>query len=218
MSLVETRWLGLVVVLLSFARPAAATPLDPFAGALPWEKLAAAHPGDWAEYAMRTGEGTTGPWLRFLVVGPAEDGSGTWLEVWISTRPGSATQAWRLLLTGDPAAPGGAARVVGRAFGGQSRELELPPPPPPSRAAAGSWTTGPEEPLQTNAGTIRARSATLHQDGTWLARSWISPAVPVFGLVRLELQGGGGIELHAFGRGGRNVVDLPTASESRPGH
>src|SRR5690606_5195455 len=61
MRLIRMWWPGLVLALLSLARPASATPLDPFAGALPWERLAAAHPGDWAKYAMRTGEGTTGP-------------------------------------------------------------------------------------------------------------------------------------------------------------
>jgi len=207
-----------VWITLLLAPPAAA--LDAFAGALPWDRLASAHPGEWAEYAMRAEGRVTGPWLRFLVVGPAAGGEGIWLEVWISSRPGSATQAWRMLLTGDPAAPGGVARLIGRSFGGPSRALELPPPEEPVQgppgAGAARWIAGEDETLLTEAGSIRARSASLYREGVLLARSWVAPAVPVFGLVRLELQGGGGLELHAWGRAGRGVVDPAAASGIEP--
>ena len=196
-------------VLLVCASRAGAAPL-PFAEALPWARVAAAHAGDWAEYAVRVGEHPVGPWLRFRVLGSAPEG-GTWIEVWISERPGSATQAYRLLVDAD----GRPRRVVARLLGGASRELELPDERdegPPSSDP--TLVTLGEEPVQTGAGTLLATRVESRQGPSWVVRAWVASEVPVFGLARIDLPSGTGLELSGWGRGGKGVVELPATGSA----
>jgi hypothetical protein len=199
------------LILLFAALPARANPALPFAEALPWSRIGSAPAGDWAEYMVRVGEHPVGPWLRFLVVGPAADG-GTWLEIWISERPGSATQAYRLLVD----AHGRTRRVIGRMLGGASRELPIPEVdaegPPPDGAV--EFVELGEESVPTRAGALRAVRTEARRGAGWLARAWLAQQVPVFGLVRLDLASGAGLELHRWGRGGKGVVTVPAAGSA----
>ncbi|WP_373047708.1 hypothetical protein [Vulgatibacter sp.] len=206
------RWLLLILLLAAPGRAGAAAP-PPFADALPWERLAGAHPGDWAEYVVHVGGHPVGPWLRLLVVGPGA--GGTWVEIWISQRPGSATQAYRLLL-GDR---GGVRRVVARLLGGQSREMPPPAAAPTRKSSAPTeWTRRGEEVVQTEAGSLRAEATESWSGGERIACAWFAPEVPVLGLVRLDLAGGSGLELHRWGRGGNGVVEVPDPPPPREAH
>ena len=198
---------AIVVALLLLAARASASPLAPFS-VLDARALTRAEPGAWAEYLTVVGGHPVGPWVRILALGPAEQADGFWIEVWISQRPGSATQAFRMLLVDDPGVPGGVAQVVGRILGGPPQKLPLPEAPP-AQGAQGTWVRGAIEAVQTSAGTIRARRAELIRDGKPVARAWLDAELPILGLARLELASGVGLELYAFGRGGIGVVDLP---------
>lgn len=202
------RLVGLLLLLV--AAPAPATPV-PFADTLPWDRVQGADPGDWAEYAMRVGDHPVGPWLRFLVVGPGAEG-GTWLEVWISQRPGSATQAFRILVDER----GRALRVIGRLLGGPSRDLPLPDATAEvgAPAARADYLPLGAEPVQTGAGVLQATRLEAREGPRWVARAWVAPEVPVFGLARMDLASGAGLELSGWGRGGRGVVDLPAAGSA----
>jgi len=197
--------LGLLLLLVGFAAPAAAAGPLPFARALPWDHVASAHAGDWAEYVVRVGDHPVGPWLRFLVLG--HDESGTWVEIWISENRGSATQAYRLLVDER----GRTRRLVGRLLGGPSRELPLPNDADegPPDAAAPAFVTLGEEAVQTGAGILRATRIESRDGPRWVARAWVAREVPIFGLARMDLASGTGLELSGWGRGGRGVVDLP---------
>lgn len=203
----------LFAFVLLAALPAWASAPLPFAGALPWERVANAHPGEWAEYVVRVGDHPVGPYLRFTVIGPAEVGGGTWLEIWISERPGSATQAYRLLVDekGQPQ------RVIGRLLGGASRELPVPRPdePGPPPAPPRSFVERGEESVPTRAGVVQATRTEARDGATWIARAWLARSVPVLGLVRLDLASGAGLELHGWGRRGKGVVTVPAAGSDR---
>lgn len=191
-----------VLVTTSILAPGAARGALPFADALPVEALADAHEGAWAEYVTVVGGEPVGPWVRFLA--GAREAGGRWIEVWISSRPGSASQAFRLLL--DPAAPGGVARVRGRLLGGPIRDLPWDAPGG-AGAAAGAWSTLGTESIQTAVGTLRTRRAELRRAGRRAATAWLDAAIPVLGLARLELANGAALEIHAWGSAGRSILE-----------
>jgi len=194
--------------------PSPADPPGPGAAApslalLPWSSFTSGEPGLWVEYATLVGGHPVAPYLRVLLLGEGIAGgeTGTWIEVWISQRPGSASQAFRLLVGTAPGKAGAilAARV--RLLGGRVQEIE-----PEAWAAGADGENGSARSalhvlpdvvsVLTPAGSFPSRMARAGD-----AKIWISSAVPGFGLVRLELPRRAGLELHAMGTGGRGVVD-----------
>lgn len=210
---------------LVFAAPAAAANEagTPFVQ-LPWATFSGGEPGTWVEYASLVGGYPVAPYLRVLLLGTekVEGTEATWIEIWISQRPGSATQAFRLLVEGDPSRPGGIRKARVRLLGGRVQEVppeDLMPTDPAtghdvamvSRPRLDSETTS----ILTAAGSFESRLATLGRSGRD-TKLWLSPAVPVFGLVRLEIAGRAGLELHAMGTGGRGVVeDAPAPATTK---
>lgn len=179
---------------------------------LPWERLRESPPGSWVELAPLIGGVPTKPYLRFLVV--EKEGAGTWLEIWISERAGSASLVYLLLV--EARTDGGVTvrRVLSRTLGGPVQEL---PPESmdftegengsPGRRASGTWTTGAYEAVLTPAGTLRALRSELRAGGEVVLRLWSTEAVPIFGLARMEyLSGHIGWEVHAFGEDGSPVI------------
>lgn len=182
---------------------------------LPWGSFAKAPPGTWVEYATLVGGHPVAPFLRVLVVGDeVVDGeAGTWIEIWMSQRPGSATQAFRLLLSTNPESARAIRKARVRLLGGKVQDVPTDAwsrADPAKRGVAG----GPGAPqlqsettsLLTPAGSFPCRLAKAGD-----AKLWLSTRVPVFGLVRMEIPGRAGLELHAMGSGGRGVVEAATA-------
>lgn len=198
--------------------PAHASGLGPWAAHLPWERLARAEAGTWAEYSMISEERAVGPWLRFLSLGPGPEG-GHWVEIWISQRPGSGTQAFRLLLRGDPSQPGSVIRASARLMGGPAQEIRVELLQGDLSTATQPPMTGTsttmEAPVQTEAGTFRSQLVEL-RSGTEVVRSWFAEAVPLFGLVRLQLPSGVGLELQGMGRDGVPMIEIPSTVQPEP--
>lgn len=210
------RALFLFFLVGSFPVVARAQGLGPWANHLPWERMATAKTGTWVEYVMGTEEKSTGPWLRFLALGQGPRG-GVWVEIWISQRPGSASQAFRLLLRGDPGKPGGILEAHARLLGGAVQEIpvdllplgEERPGLPGERPSVSTEETA----VQTEAGTFRAHLVEMGT-GPTKVRGWFSRSIPLFGLVRLCLPEGQNLELHGMGEGGLPVIDVAKRQEN----
>ena len=198
-------------LLCAWVGQAAASPLGAYAAALPLDEIHGASPGAWVEWVTAVGGHPVGPWVRLRVDGPAKDEPGTWIELWISDRPGSATQAFRLLVqqAADPA--GWIRRIEGRMLGGEVRTLPRPEGGAGGGTAppTGTWVLGSETAVQTHAGTLRGRSARLLGPEGITATAVFSERLPLLGLVRLELANGSGLELHAWGHAGRSAFPAP---------
>ena len=151
-----------------------------------------------------------------------EGRKGTWVEVWISQQPGSASQVYKILTVGDPRRPGMVKRALFRWAGGAVNEIPVEElaerEPKPRRRDDVCWETGtcqgqavdrPPEPVQTPAGTFQARLRELRQDGKTVARVWYTDEVPVLGLVRLDLLDGRGLELIEVGQAARSAIPGP---------
>lgn len=176
---------------------------DLLAGMESWRRRTP--PGAWVEYAVQVGGVSVGPWIRFLAVPGTGDAKEPELEIWLSQRPGSATQAFRLRASGEEGARG----VVARLLGGPSRLLEVEAPAAARAAAPPSVAPIGEGPVQTDAGTFRSRAVEIRREGKRIGKAWIAEGVPLFGLVRLELASGAGLELSGMGQEGRGVVNEP---------
>ena len=219
--------LALALVLATgAAAPAPAPAPEPIpeaAQALPWDKLESSV-GSWAEFAMLTGGYPTGPFLRIAIVGEEEvDGkAGTWVEIWISQQPGSASQVYKILTVGDPRRPGALKRALFRWAGGAVNELpkeKLAMKEPKARrrdaqcAVAGTCAAEaidhPPEAVQTPAGTFQARKREVREKGKTVARVWYTDDLPVMGVVRLDLADGRGLELIEVGTGARSAISGP---------
>ncbi len=195
---------------------------------LPWSKLVDGEAGRWVEYALLVGGYPMGPYLRFLVMeAEVVDGvAGTWVEIWISQRPGSASQAYRLLVTGDPSQPGGIRKAAMRLLGGKIREIPpedlLPPDPTSGGGCRGGRCISvprllPEKSaVLTPAGSFESQLAVLGPGGRQGTKAWFSSEVPLFGLVRLELASQIGLELHAMGSDGKSVMQPRSANAEAP--
>lgn len=202
------RAIALALLLLSVAARARAQGPS-LSRELPWDRFEAAPVGTWVEYVLVQGDKAVGPYLRLTALGSAP-GGGTWLEIWVSQRPGSATQAFRLRIEG-----GKVKGTWARLLGGKPQELPLEErgdDPLPMPVDGASLQAGEPAPIQTAAGTYRAVPAELRSGGGRIARSWISPEVPLLGLVRLERADGTSLELHGVGKDGRGVVEVEAAS------
>jgi len=206
-------------------RPTAEGPVRPqlpTLDLLPWKAALGSTSGDWAEYALLIGGYPVGPYLRFLVVGQDvfEGRPATWIELWISQRPGSASQAYRMLVAADRSGKVAVRRTLVRLLGGEVQEIA----PEELIGSGGSGDRGPrpaEAPrvmgqaqptaVLTPAGSFVSRLVRFDDraDG---AKAWFSERVPLFGLVRLETAGQLGLELHATGTGGESVVAVPPAA------
>lgn len=211
-----------LLVALPAPSPAALPSHDgsaPALSLLPWSSFTKGEPGVWVEYATLVGGHPVAPYLRVLLLGDGVAGGekGTWIEVWISQRPGSASQAFRLLVGTGPGKAGAILSARVRLLGGRVQEIE---PEAWAAGAGGGQSSGPGAhhilpdvvAVLTPAGSFPSRMARAGG-----AKIWISSAVPAFGLVRLDLPRGAGLELHAIGTGGRGVVeDAAPALDSPP--
>lgn len=178
-----------------------------FDGALV-DRLRAAPPGSWVEYVATLQGQPVGSYLRYVYAGPSEEG--VWLELWLSARPGSAATAFQLLLGAGAAGRAEVKRVRQRLLGGEPSELELPPteaapaPTTGARRSEARWTT-----VMTRAGSFRAREVALRDGAAAGIRLYLAEELPLFGLARMDLQGGAGLELHGFGHEGRLAFGPP---------
>ncbi|AKU93308.1 hypothetical protein [Vulgatibacter incomptus] len=212
------------------SEPPGTVQLGSLAPVLPWARVTRSQPGAWAEYALLLGGYPIAPYIRFTIVGPdVRAGSrGTWVEIWISQRPGSATQAYKLFVSSEPATPGRLLEAKVRLLGGPVRDLppsEIPGLVPGAGGSAAATGRAIEPRLleetttvQTPAGSFVSRLALLDANAKLPSRAWFADAVPLFGLVRLELAKEIGLELHAFGSGGASVMDEdpPPSVEAAP--
>lgn len=115
------------------------------------------------------------------------------------------------LQLGDPGSPGaGDGSRRGAPVGARVPGVVSAPGGVAGPKAAGGWGLAPgnETAVQTEAGTFRAQVVEAGA-GDELVRSWFSPAVPLFGLVRLSLPTGVNLELYAMGEAGVPMIDLP---------
>jgi len=185
---------------------------------LPWSSFAKAPPGTWVEYATLVGGHPVAPYLRVLVVGDdvVAGEAGTWIELWMSQRPGSATQAFRLFLSGAQGSAGSIRKARVRLLGGEVRDI---PADAWAQADAARVAEGGQVAPRMHSETVSLLTpagsfpCTLARAGD--AKLWISPKVPAFGLVRMEIPGRAGLELHATGSGGRGVVETTNAEAER---
>jgi hypothetical protein len=181
-----------------------------------------AMPGTWVEFAVTAGGVEVGPYLRMVLAG--EEGPGTWIELWISQRPGSGSQAFRILLAPGEAGRPTVQRVQTRTLGGQPTDLPLEDlgggatapggvadaGRPPRDAGGGSRNTTPgrelrtastRSPVLTGAGTIRAEKVEVWEGRHLVCTLWRSEEVPLFGLVQADFGGVLGLVLHGQGTG-----------------
>lgn len=174
------------------------------------ERLSSQEPGSWVEYVATLQGKAVGSYLRYVLSGRDEEG--IWLELWLSSKPGSAALAFQILLEADASGRMKAKRVRQRLLGGEISELELP-----LEKATGSsiqsgaieerWTT-----VMTGAGSFRAREVSVREGGLSRIRISLTDTLPLFGIVRLDLGKGVGLEAHAFGHGSPRVFDSPRFS------
>lgn len=188
----------------------------PLSNHLPWERLTEAKAGVWVEYVLLSDKGDKGPWLRFLALGPGPS-DGRWVEIWISQRPGSGSQAFRLLVKGDPGDPNALLQAYARLLGGPVQEIPVeelkwtdarPTGALALRASGHGPALDEETAVQTEAGTFRSRSV-VAGEGDQVVRAWFSRSVPLFGLVRLSLPSGLALELHSMGEEGAPMIEPP---------
>lgn len=179
------------------------------------ERLLEAEPGSWVEYVATLEGQPVGSYLRYVHAGRTEEG--LWLELWLSSKPGSAATAFRILLEADAAGGLHTRRVQQRLLGGKITELELGEE---TRVAAGGsprgklgerWTT-----VMTRAGSFRAREISLREaDGPGM-RLFLAEELPLLGIARMDLAGGTGFELHAFGRESRLAFGAAESTTPSP--
>lgn len=93
-------------------------------------------------------------------------------------------------------------------LGGEVRTLPLPEASDGGQTPEGDWILGEETAVQTRAGTLRGRMARLVGSGGVQATAIFSDRLPLFGLVRLELSNGAGLELHGWGHEGASAFGL----------
>lgn len=183
---------------------------------LPMQQRAEDEAGVWVELAVTLGQQIIGPYLRYTVAG--RDAEGVWIELWISQRPGSGTQAFQLLLSDDGAGPSKILRARQRVLGGKVVDLELPAEAPEDEREGRLLprTKERDEPILTNAGTFQARRVDLFdaRGGDLVASFWRADEVPIFGVARFGFAEGLGMELHAFGAGGSSL--FPPLAASSP--
>lgn len=211
------KWLGWIVGVSLFLAPGSTRAIlpGPLSSHLPWERLTEAKAGVWVEYVLLSDKGDKGPWLRFLALGPGPS-EGRWVEIWISQRPGSGSQAFRLLVKGDPGDPNALLKAYARLLGGSVQEIPVDElkwtDAPPGALHLRSTRYGPsleeETAVQTEAGTFRSRSV-VAGEGDQVVRAWFSVSIPLFGLVRLSLPSGLSLELHSMGEGGVPMIEPP---------
>ncbi|HWV39612.1 MAG TPA: hypothetical protein VN033_14180 [Vulgatibacter sp.] len=180
-------------------------------GVLPWSSFTTGEPGTWVEYATLVGGHPVPPYLRVILLGDGAAGGegGAWIEIWLSQRPGSAGQAFRVLVGTSPGREGAILAARARLLGGKVQEIA---PDAWAAHAGGDGASVPGRPqllpevvsVLTPAGSFPSRMARAGE-----AKLWISSAVPGLGLVRLELPARAGLELHAIGTGGRGIVEEP---------
>jgi hypothetical protein len=202
----------LAVVLLAAVGQAGAS-----GGGMPSGPLSA-RVGEWVTYRLAAGgEGPASFW-RMAVVGEERDNRGreaVWIEMELGQQRELAAPLaqWRVLVARQVglSAEGVTRLQVALGFD-RPREVSpdaLPaffgaavPPPPASSARSGAarLREGAPVPLMTPAGTLSARPVELLLGSRVVRRLWLSAAVPVLGLARLEVSGVGPLmEVEAFG-------------------
>lgn len=168
-------------------------------------------PGTWVELAVTAGGVEVGPYLRFIVAAP--DPEGVWIELWISQRPGSGSQAFRLLLAPEEGGRFAVRRVTHRLLGGEPVELPLEDEmlaEAEGRGATGHGAARPagtrrlrtaarQESVLTHAGTFRAERVEVWEGDEHVSTLWRSAAVPLFNLVKADFGGVLGMEVHGMG-------------------
>jgi hypothetical protein len=205
--------LALVLLLggaASAEAPSSPLPTGPWLPGVETERLASARPGSWVEYRLLLDGKPVGWHLRYVCAGADTDG--LWLELWISSRPGSGTMGFQLRL--DRRADGRLelARVRQRLLGGKVVEVPLRPEDRKDgdllSSSAGevseTWTT-----VMTEAGTFRARRVELREEGKVAGRIWLVDSLPLFGIARMEFPGGVGWEILSHGDESRLLFGAP---------
>lgn len=177
---------------------------------LSMERLRGEAEGAWIEMAVTLAGIPVGPYLRFCL--GEREAAGVWMELWISQRPGSGSQAVRLLMS--PGRDGGPeiVRALGRTFGGAITELEIAagegggPRAAGAPAAAGNarddaagGVSEGNEPLLTPAGSFLARKVELRDRGRRTATLWYADELPLLGIAKIEFADAIGMEVHAHG-------------------
>lgn len=215
---------------------------------LPWGELLKGAPGTWAEYALLVGNHPVGPYLRFLILGEERTSSagGAWIELWISQRPGSATQAYRMLLVDHPTRGVEVRRAFARLLGGEVQELDLADLPgiaPTPRGEGSSPKTHSSKSEPSKAQPSTSEPSGLRPPKGRVAKGQQSAILTPAGsfeaeLVTLDTTRGGtkawftpkiplfglarleagelGLELHSFGEGGASVVPPPREAAPAP--
>lgn len=216
--------LFLIAIGLAVAHPALAAPPSLPGGAtggfLPGsfpmafgaERLGAEEAGSWVEYVATLEGKPVGSYLRYVYAG--RDEQGLWMELWLSSKPGSAATAFRILFEVDAEGRLRTRRVWQKLLGGVPAEVELPegePDPTAGRAPFTERTTT----VMTRAGSFSARELSMGE-GKNVVRFFVTDALPLFGLARMDLGKGQGLEVHAFGKKGRLVFGPPGSSAPPP--
>lgn len=185
-------------------------------GALLREPSAAARlvtqpPGSWAEYVVTLDGQPVGAYLRYVWAG--RDEQGLWLEVWFSSRPGSAALAFRLLFELGRDGTLRVRRAWQKFLGGPAAEVELPTESVLSGGRGEVPARVETAAVMTRAGSFRAREFALGT-GRNAVRFFVAESVPLFGLVRADLGRGQALELSSFGTNGRPVFERSNSTET----
>lgn len=167
--------------------------------------LAAQAPGSWIEYVATLEGRPVGSYLRYVYAGRSEEG--LWLELWLSSRPGSAATAFRILLEADAGGGLRPKRVWQRLFGGRVAEVALPPEAAGARRPQATEVEEGTSRIMTRAGSFAARTIALREGGEVALRLYLVDALPLFGLARMDLGMKQGLEVHAFGEASAFVFE-----------
>lgn len=198
--------------------PAPPFPTGRWLPGLETDRLASERPGSWVEYRLLLDGRPVGWNLRYVLAG--RDSDGIWLELWISSRPGSGTMGFQLRLERGSDGRFELARVRQRLLGGEIVEVPLAPeerggggfPAVSTMGVGETWTR-----VMTEAGTYHARLVELREEAEVAGRIWIVDALPLFGIARLEFSGGLGWELHSHGDGSHLLFGAPAHEPAKVG-